>query len=83
MYDENAPSVMSLRKTLAFICLIALLSAALSPAALSILPAIVVPLLVCCIAVVIAFAARQSETLAPQSFIYPSVVPSRAPPASL
>jgi len=73
---------MSLRKLLAFICLLGLLSAALSPSGFGILPAILVPLLLCVATLALAFACSQSEILETPSSICLSVVALRAPPAS-
>ena len=74
---------MSLRKLLAFVCLLGVLSAALSPAAFGILPAILVPLLLCVAILSLAFASSQSETFEAPPSIYLAVVALRAPPASL
>ena len=74
---------MSLRKLFAFACLLGVLSAALSPAAFGILPAIIVPLLLCVATLSLAFAGNPSDTLEVPLSIYLAVIALRAPPASL
>ena len=74
--------MISLRKLFALICLIGLLSAALSPAAISILPAIITPILFCFGILLISFALTRPEKIEAPSSTYPSVVGLRAPPAT-
>jgi hypothetical protein len=70
----------SLRRLIAFLCVVAVILAAIAPAAPGLLWAILVPLLLFVGAVVIAPISRESENSDASAFPFLSVVTSRAPP---
>jgi hypothetical protein len=70
----------SLRRLIAFLCVVAVILAAIAPAAPGLLWAILVPLLLFVGAVVIAPISRESENSDAPAFPFLSVVTSRAPP---
>jgi hypothetical protein len=73
--------VFSVRRLIAFLCVVAVILAAMTPAAPGLLWAILVPLLLFA-AVVIAPISRETENSDAPAFPFLSVVTSRAPPAA-
>lgn len=72
----------SVRRLIAFLCAVAVILAAITPAAPGLLWAILVPLLLFVAAVVIAPISRESENSDAPAFPFLSVVTSRAPPTA-
>jgi hypothetical protein len=72
----------SVRRLIAFLCVVAVILAATTPAAPGLLWAILVPLLLFVAAVVIAPIRRESEDSDAPAFPFLSVVTSRAPPTA-
>jgi|CZKR01.1.fsa_nt_gi hypothetical protein len=72
----------SVRRLIAFLCVVAVILAAITPAAPGLLWAILVPLLLFVAAVVIAPISRESENSDAPAFPFLSVVTSRAPPTA-
>jgi hypothetical protein len=73
--------MISMRKALAFFCLVAVLLAAVNPASASLFSAALVPLLFVVGAVAIVWAERQSEKSYSPTLSCLPVIGSRAPPA--
>jgi len=72
----------SVRRLIAFLCVVAVILAAITPGAPGLLWAILVPLLLFVAAVVIAPIRRESENSDAPAFPFLSVVTSRAPPTA-
>lgn len=72
----------SARRLIAFLCLVAVLLAAITPATSGLFLAILVPLLLFVAAVVIVPIGREPESGDAPAFLFLSIVTSRAPPNS-
>jgi hypothetical protein len=71
-----------LRRLIAFLCIVAVLLAAMSPVASGLVPAILVPLLLCIAVVVLATVARKSDEVYFPALPILASLASRAPPSA-